>query len=81
MLLQEISSMLATMAINVTYAAVCIIIGLIFMVIGYKLFDRMTPFNTGEMLSKDPLAVAIFNGAIVLGVSICSGIIIGLSTN
>lgn len=81
MLRQEVLNMLATMIVNTVYAGVCISIGLLFMVLGYKLFDSMTPFNTGEMLSKDPLAVAIFNGAIVLGVSICSGIIIGLACN
>ena len=75
------NSLISMMVINFSYAAMCIVLGLGVMVIGYKLFDRLTPFNTGEMLSKDPLAVAIFNGAILLGVSICSGIIIGLSSN
>ena len=77
----EIEKIVSMMVINTSYAAVCITLGLIAMVVGYKLFDRLTPFNTGEELKNENTAVAIFNGAIVLGVAICSGIIIGLACN
>lgn len=78
---EELTKVIMMMGVNLTYAALCIVLGIVAMVGGYKLFDRFTPFNTGEELKNENTAVAIFNGAIVLGVAICSGIIIGLACN
>jgi len=77
----ELISMLPMMAVNLSYAAMCIMLGILAMVVGYKIFDKLTPFNTADILEKDPRAVGIFNAAIVLGVSVCSGIIIGMACN
>jgi len=78
---EELTKIVVMMGINLTYAALCIILGILAMLVGYKLFDKITPFDTAQLLEKNPLAVGIFNGALVLGIGICSGIIIGLSCN
>lgn len=77
----EIVKLFSMMAVNGTYAALCIVLGIIAMVVGYKIFDKLTPFTTADELKNGNIAVAIFNGAIVLGVAVCSGIIIGLACN
>lgn len=53
-------------------AAVCFgAIGIIMAIIGFKLFDWITPGNLGEEItSKNNMAAAILAGAVVLGVSI-----------
>jgi putative membrane protein len=46
-------------------------IGIIMAIIGFKLFDWITPGNLGEEItSKNNMAAAILAGAVVLGVSI-----------
>lgn len=46
-------------------------IGIIMAIIGFKLFDWITPGNLGEEItSKNNNAAAILAGAVVLGVSI-----------
>lgn len=53
-------------------AAVCFgAVGIIMAVLGFKLFDWITPGNLGEEItSKNNNAAAILAGAVVLGVSI-----------
>lgn len=77
----ELVSILAAAGLNLSYAIFCIIIGIVAMVIGYKIFDKLTPFDTASILEKEPLAVGIFYGLIALGVAICSGLVIGMSVN
>lgn len=77
----NIANILLMAGINLGYSVVCIVIGIIAMVLGYKIFDKVTPFDTAKLLEKDPRAVGIFNGCIALGISICAGLIIGLSCN
>jgi uncharacterized membrane protein YjfL (UPF0719 family) len=72
---------LPAMLINGAYATGCIVLGLIAMIAGYKIFDKLTPYDTGEELKNMNIAVAIFNGAIVLGVGLCSAIVIGMACN
>jgi len=78
---EELTKVIMMMGVNLTYAALCIFLGILSMVVGYKIFDKLTPFDTGKELANENNAVAIFNGAIVLGVGLCSGIIIGLACN
>ena len=68
-------------AVNLSYSIICIVVSIMAMLVGYKLFDRLTPFNTAELLEKNPIAVGIFNGLIALGIAVCSGLVIGLSCN
>lgn len=76
-----IASIIMAAGINLTYAVICIVISIVAMVVGYKIFDALTPFNTAIELQSGNNAVAIFNGLIVLGIGICSGLVIGLSCN
>lgn len=46
-------------------------VGIIMAILGFKLFDWITPGNLGEEItSKNNMAAAILAGAVVLGVSI-----------
>lgn len=76
-----LNSILSMAGINLTYSIVCIIIGIIGMVVGYKIFDALTPFSTADELKDGNTAVAIFNGLVALGIGICAGLIIGMSVN
>ena len=67
--------------VNLTYAVICIVVSIVAMVIGYKVFDVLTPFNTAKELRDGNIAVAVFNGLVALGIGICSGLVIGLSCN
>lgn len=70
-----------TAGVNLSYAIICIIVGIVAMVVGYKVFDSFTPFDTATIIEKSPVAVGIFYGLIALGIAICSGLVIGLSVN
>lgn len=76
-----IASIVTMGGINLVYAVVCILVSIVAMVIGYVIFDRLTPFNTAEELKTGNMAVAIFNGLVALGIGICSGLVIGMSVN
>jgi uncharacterized membrane protein YjfL (UPF0719 family) len=74
-------SILMTAGLNLVYAVVSIAIAILAMFGAYKWFDKVTPFDTAEELKNGNLAVAIFNGAIVLGTGILSALVIGMSVN
>lgn len=67
--------------VNLTYSVICIFISIIAMLVGYVIFDKLTPFKTATELKDGNIAVAIFNGLIVLGIGICSGLVIGMAVN
>lgn len=77
----QLANTIMMMGLNVVFASVCALLGLVAMVVGYKIFDKLTPYATGEELANGNLAVAAFNSAIVLGVGLCFAIIIGLACN
>ncbi len=54
---------------------------LLFMYIGFKLFDKTTSFNTSEELAKDNRAVGLVVMGIFIGVGIAIGLVIGLGLN
>jgi uncharacterized membrane protein YjfL (UPF0719 family) len=66
---------------NFIYAIFGVIITLIFMVIGFKLFDKMTPFNTSKQLEENNIAVGIVVGSIFVGLGIAVGLVIGMGLN
>jgi uncharacterized membrane protein YjfL (UPF0719 family) len=49
--------------------------------IGYKMFDRMTPFNTSKQLAEKNVAVGIVVGSIFVGLGIAVGLVIGMALN
>ena len=67
--------------INLAYALFGAILALFFMMVGYKLFDRMTPFETSKELSSGNVAVGIVIGSIFVGLGIAIGLVVGLGLN
>ncbi|MBS3819677.1 DUF350 domain-containing protein [bacterium] len=67
--------------LNVFYATFGALTTLIFMILGYWIFDKLTPFRTGEQLRDNNLAVGIVVGSIFVGLGIAIGLVIGLGLN
>ena len=68
-------------AANFLYAIFGVIITLIFMIIGFKLFDKITPFDTSKQLEDNNIAVGIVVGSIFVGLGIAIGLVIGMGLN
>jgi len=66
---------------NFVYAVFGVILTLIFMLLGFKLFDRVTPFDTAKLLSENNIAVGIVVGSIFIGLGIAVGLVIGMGLN
>ncbi len=67
--------------LNLGYAIVGAAITLVFIVIGYKMFDKMTPFDTSRQLAEQNIAVGIVVGSIFIGLGIAIGLVIGMGLN
>ena len=67
--------------LNLGYAIAGVLLTLVFMMIGYKMFDRMTPFNTSKQLAEKNVAVGIVVGSIFVGLGIAVGLVIGMALN
>jgi uncharacterized membrane protein YjfL (UPF0719 family) len=67
--------------LNFGYAIVGVILTLLFMMLGYKLFDKMTPFDTSKELAEKNVAVGIVVGSIFVGLGIAVGLVIGMGLN
>jgi len=67
--------------LNFLYAVFGAVLTLVFMAAGYKLFDKMTPFDTSQELAAKNVAVGIVVGAIFIGLGIAVGLVIGLGLN
>ena len=72
---------LSITVLNFCYAILGAILTLLFMVIGYKIFDKMTPFDTSKELAEKNIAVGIVVGAIFIGLGIAVGLVIGMGLN
>lgn len=67
--------------INMGYAIFGAILTLVFMVIGYIIFDKLTPFDTARQLAEKNIAVGIVVAAIFVGLGIAVGLTIGMGLN
>ncbi len=67
--------------LNFGYATIGAILTLVFMAAGYKVFDRMTPFDTSTELAEKNTAVGIVVGSIFVGLGIAIGLVIGMGLN
>lgn len=67
--------------LNFLYAICGALLTLVFMALGYKLFDKMTPFDTSRELAAQNVAVGIVVGAIFIGLGIAVGLVIGMGLN
>jgi uncharacterized membrane protein YjfL (UPF0719 family) len=67
--------------LNFCYAIFGALLTHVFMVMGYKMFDKLTPFNTSKQLEEKNLAVGIVVGSIFIGLGIAIGLVIGMGLN
>jgi uncharacterized membrane protein YjfL (UPF0719 family) len=66
---------------NFLYAVLGVILALIFMLLGFKLFDKVTPFDTSKQLSEGNIAIGIVVGSIFIGLGIAVGLVMGMGLN
>jgi uncharacterized membrane protein YjfL (UPF0719 family) len=66
---------------NFLYAIFGVILTLVFMLLGFKLFDKATPFDTAKQLSNNNIAIGIVVGSIFIGLGIAVGLVIGMGLN
>ena len=67
--------------VNLTYALVGGGITLVFMWIGYFVFNKFTPFDIAQELAKGNCAVGYMVMGMFIGIGIAMGLVIGLSLN
>lgn len=67
--------------LNFIYSLMGGFLTLFFMYLGYKIFDKLTYFNTSEELAKDNRAVGMVVLGIFVGVGIAIGLVVGLGLN
>jgi uncharacterized membrane protein YjfL (UPF0719 family) len=67
--------------LNFIYAIIGAFLTISFMLIGYRLFDKITHFNTSEQLAQSNVAVGIVVGSIFIGLGIAIGLVIGMGLN
>ena len=67
--------------LNFLYAVGGAFVTLVFMALGYKLFDRLTPFDTSKQLADKNTAVGIVVGSIFIGMGTAIGLVIGMGLN
>jgi len=69
------------MILNIIYAISGAVLTMVCMVIGYKIFDRITPFDTSRALAEKNIAVGIVVGSVFIGLGIAVGLVIGMGLN
>ena len=67
--------------LNFMYASFGAILTIVFMIMGYLIFDRITPFDTSKQLEEKNIAVGIVVGSIFIGLGIAVGMVIGYGLN
>jgi len=67
--------------LNFIYAVIGALLTIGFMLTGYRLFDKITHFNTSEQLAQSNVAVGIVVGSIFIGLGIAIGLVIGMGLN
>ncbi len=72
---------LSIVLMNLGYAVIGAVLTLLFMVLGYWLFNRITPFDTAGQLAEKNLAVGVVVGSMFIGLGIAVGLVIGMGLN
>lgn len=67
--------------INFSYAIIGSFIAIFLMVFGYKLFDKITPFDTQAELKNGNLAVGVVIAGIFIGLGLAFGLVMGMGLN
>ncbi len=63
---------------NMLYAGFGAILTMGAMIVGYKIFDKITPFDTAKELDDANIAVGIVVGSIFIGLGLAIGLVVGL---
>ncbi|VUX56095.1 conserved protein of unknown function [uncultured Woeseiaceae bacterium] len=66
---------------NFSYAVLGALVTIVLMMLGYKVLDWLTPFDTSTQLGKNNVAVGIVVGAMFVGLGIAVGLVVGLGLN
>ena len=65
-------------AANFTYAILGALITIVLMMLGYKVLDWLTPFDTSQQLGENNVAVGIVVGSMFIGMGIAVGLVVVL---
>jgi uncharacterized membrane protein YjfL (UPF0719 family) len=66
---------------NFLYASLGTALTLLFMIVGYYIFDWLNPLDINAELGRDNRAVGIVVAAIFVGLGIAVGLVIGMGLN
>ena len=66
---------------NFTYAILGALVTIVLMMLGYKVLDWLTPFDTSQQLGGNNVAVGIVVGSMFVGLGIAVGLVVGLGLN
>jgi len=72
---------IAILVSNFTYAILGALLTISLMVLGYKILDWITPFDTSKQLGEGNVAVGVVVGSMFLGLGIAVGLVVGLGLN
>lgn len=72
---------IAIVVSNFTYAILGALLTILFMVLGYKILDWITPFDTSKQLGEGNVAIGMVIGAMFVGLGIAVGLVVGLGLN
>ena len=70
-----------TILLNFVYAVIGGFVTIFFMWFGFKLFDKLTHFDTSEEIAKDNRAVGLVVMGIFIGIGVAIGLVVGLGLN
>ena len=66
---------------NIVYAVVGALLTIVFMMLGYKILDWITPFDTSRQLGEGNTAIGIVVGSMFIGLGVAVGLVIGMGLN
>ena len=72
---------IAIVVSNFAYATLGALLTILFMMLGYKVLDWITPFDTSKQLGNGNVAVGIVIGSMFVGLGIAVGLVVGLGLN
>jgi len=72
---------IAIVVSNFVYAILGAFLTILFMLLGYKILDWITPFDTSKQLGDGNVAIGIVIGSMFVGLGIAVGLVVGLGLN
>ncbi len=72
---------IAIVVANFAYAILGALLTILLMVLGYKILDWITPFDTSKQLGEGNVAIGVVIGSMFVGLGIAVGLVVGLGLN